>query len=153
MRIENWAPAQITAEIEKTAMDRLEQAGEIIADRARALCPVDTGALKKSIRVRRLKGDPKLDVRIYAGNRVEGGSMKKGAARGAFYAHMVEYGTVKMPAKPFLRPALNGSKGQIMSAMEGEGGGASGGWGDVMNWKPDPGRSAFLDAFEAGLRK
>jgi hypothetical protein len=31
---------------------------------------------------------------------------------------MVEKGTVKMKAKPFLRPALNASKGQIMSIME-----------------------------------
>jgi len=42
----------------------------------------------------------------------------KGAARGAFYAHIVEYGSVKMKAKPFLRPALNASKGGIMDKME-----------------------------------
>lgn len=109
MRIENWAPAQITAEIEKTAMDRLEKAGEIVAERARGLVPVNTGKLRDSIRVVRLKGDPKQNIRVYAGNREK---------NGAFYAHMVEYGTVKMPAKPFLRPALNASKGGIMDKME-----------------------------------
>ena len=56
-----------------------------------------------------MKGDPKQNIRAYAGNRLKGG---------AFYAHMVEKGTVKMKAKPFLRPALNASKGQIMSIME-----------------------------------
>ena len=114
-----WNPiGPITAAIEKKAMDRLEKAGEVVAERARGLVPVDTGALKASIRVVRLKGDPKQNIRVYAGNRVQGGSRMKGAARGAFYAHMVEYGTVKMPAKPFLRPALNASKGGIMDKME-----------------------------------
>lgn len=109
MKIKNWAPAQITAEVEKTAMDRLEKAGEIVADRARSLVPVRSGKLKATIRVVRLRGDAKQNIRVYAGNREKGG---------AFYAHMVEYGTVKMAAKPFLRPALNASKGGIMNKME-----------------------------------
>lgn len=108
MRID-WHPEQVTAEVEKTAMDRLEQAGEAVADRARGLVPVLSGKLKATIRVVRLKGDPKLNIRVYAGNREKGG---------AFYAHMVEYGTTKMKAKPFLRPALNASKGSIMEKME-----------------------------------
>ncbi len=90
-------------------MDRLEKAGEIIAADARRRVPVDTGRLKDSIRVTRLKGDPKQNIRVYAGNRLKGGP---------FYAHMVEYGTVKMRARPFLRPALNGSKAQIKQIME-----------------------------------
>ena len=103
-------------------MDGLEKACEQIADRARSLCPVDTGTLRDTIRVRRLSGDPYLDVRVYAGSRIEGGGSKKGAERGAFYAHMVEYGTVKMSKKPFLRPALNAVKGNIISIITNEGG-------------------------------
>jgi HK97 gp10 family phage protein len=108
-RVENWAPGKITAELEKTAMDRLYKAGEEVADIARRLVPVQTGKLRDSIRVTRLRGDPKLNIRVYAGSREKGG---------AFYAHMVEYGTVKMRAKPFLRPALNQLKGQIQEIME-----------------------------------
>jgi HK97 gp10 family phage protein len=118
MKVSNWHPEVITAEIEKRAMDRLEKAGGVVADRARQIVPVDTGALRNSIRVTRLKGDPKQNIRVYAGNRVKGGSMKKGAERGAFYAHMVEFGTVKMGARPFLRPALNASKNDIKSIVE-----------------------------------
>jgi len=84
-------------------------AGELVAARARGLVPVDSGKLKDSIRVTRLKGDPKQNIRVYAGNRNKGG---------AFYAHMVEYGTVKMKAKPFLRPALNESKSSIKNIVE-----------------------------------
>jgi len=109
MRVEGWSPGAITIEVEKRAMDRLEKAGEVVADRARQNVPVQTGTLKDSIRVTRLKGDPKLNIRVYAGNRKKGG---------AFYAHMVEYGTVKMRARPYLRPALNAAKGQIMNIME-----------------------------------
>ena len=112
MRVVDWHPETITAEIEKKAMDRLEAAANVVRDRARQKVKVDTGALRNSLRVRRLKGDPKLDVRVYAGNR------KKRVEGGAFYAHMVEFGTVKMPAKPFLRPALNECKGQIRGIVQ-----------------------------------
>lgn len=134
MKVE-WHPEEVTAEIEKKAMDRLEMCGDIVAEKAQAKFPLgkpedlpnrktkkpwksmDTGTLRDTIRVVRLYGDPKLDVRVYAGNRVKGGSMKKGAERGAFYAHMVEFGTVKMAARPFLRPALNSSKSEIKIIM------------------------------------
>lgn len=120
--LKDWAPAIITAKFEKLAMDGVEKAMEQVADRARNLVPVDTGTLKSTIRVRRLKGDPFLDVRVYAGSRVKGGGSEKGAARGAFYAHMVEYGTVKLSARPFLRPALDAVKGKIISIITNEGG-------------------------------
>jgi HK97 gp10 family phage protein len=111
MRVKDWAPEQITVEVEKKAMDKLEQAGEIVAGIAKLLCPVDTGKLKDTIRVVRLKGDPKQNIRVYAGNRIKGG---------AFYAHMVEYGTVKMKAKPFLRPAFNSAKAKIKAMLGAE---------------------------------
>jgi HK97 gp10 family phage protein len=110
MKVE-WHPEELTAAVEKHMMDRLEVAGERIAIRARQLVPVASGKLKDTIRVVRLKGDPKQNIRVYAGNRIKGG---------AFYAGFVEYGTVKMKAKPYLRPALNGIKGQIESIIGGE---------------------------------
>ena len=108
MKIKDWVPEQITAEIEKKAMDRLEKAGEVVAAKARRSVPVRSGKLRDTIRVTRLKDDPKLNIRVYAGNRIKGG---------AFYAHMVEYGTVKMKPRPFLRPALNSSKAEIMAIL------------------------------------
>jgi HK97 gp10 family phage protein len=110
MKVE-WNPGAITAEIEKHVMDRLEVAGERIAARARQLVPVASGKLKDTIRVTRLKGDPKQNIRVYAGNRIKDG---------AFYAGFIEYGTVNMKAKPFLRPALNEIKGQIESIIGGK---------------------------------
>lgn len=127
MRVVNWAPEKITAEVEKKAMDRLEKAGEVVAAKARQKfplgappptvsrkskkpwMPMSKGDLEKSIRVKRLPGDPKLNIRVYAGGRWKGAP---------FYAHMIEFGTAKMGARPFLRPALNSSKSSIKSIME-----------------------------------
>ena len=36
----------------------------------------------------------------------------------AFYAHMVEYGTVKKSAKPFLRSALKKNKNKTKKTIE-----------------------------------
>jgi TP901-1 ORF40-like protein. len=122
MKVE-WNPGAITQEIETAAMDRLEEVANRVAEKARAYCPVGQisrpqrpgskswtervpGTLKSSIRVRRLKGDPKLDVRVYAGN------------ERAYYSRFVERGTVKMKAKPFLRPAMNGASSAAAGLME-----------------------------------
>jgi HK97 gp10 family phage protein len=127
VRVENWNPEKITAEIEKKAMDRLERAAGIVAASARQKVPFGEGrppyksgkawteripgTLQASIRVVRLKGDPKLNIRVYAGAR-------QSDKLTAYYAHMVEMGTVKMRARPFLRPALNENKASIKNIME-----------------------------------
>jgi hypothetical protein len=63
-------------------MDRIAELGEKVAERARQICPVGVdvpkgtgkwsgrraGALRDTIRMTRLKGDPKLNIRVYAGN-------------------------------------------------------------------------------------
>ena len=108
MRVSNWNPKRFDGEIITAGMDRLEKAAEVIASGARQRVPVASGKLKNSIRVTRLKDDPRRNIRIYAGNRKKDGP---------YYAHMVEYGTVKMKAKPFLRPALNAAKPQIQSIL------------------------------------
>lgn len=35
------------------------------------------------------------------------------------YSHLVEYGTSHSPAKPFIRPAIDASKDQVLTAMAG----------------------------------
>jgi len=110
MRVNSWNPQKFDGEIMKAGMDKLERCAEVVADAARKRVPVASGKLKATIRVTRLKGDPRRNVRVYAGNRIKDG---------AFYAHMVEYGTVKMRAKPYMRPALNTSKGAIQGILRG----------------------------------
>jgi len=93
-----------------------------IAKEARALAPLDTGLLKKSIKVRKYKGkDPENKVRylVVATSKVSGSSSFDSALAGAgkikwsataYYAHMQEFGTSKMKAQPFMTPAFE-SKG------------------------------------------
>jgi HK97 gp10 family phage protein len=116
MRVQGWYPneKEITELIENEAMNRLERAGHLVAESARAMVPVRTGKLKSTIRVVRLKGDPKQNIRVYAGSRKKDSS----GDLGAYYAHMIENGTIKSPARPFLRPALNKNRGGIMGMME-----------------------------------
>ena len=62
------------------------EAAKLIAQRARARAPVRTGRLRSSIKA--------IQERVEAQ---------------AFYAKFVEYGTRKMKAQPFLRPAVSES--------------------------------------------
>lgn len=127
----------VSDKIEKELMDRLEHAGEMVADKARQLCPVGTtrrpaykngqpwtarepGTLRGSIRVTRLKGDPNLDVRVYAGAR--------GKTNDGFYAGWVEYGSIHNVKKPFLRPAAH-EVGSNIEAIMASGGDVTEGMG------------------------
>lgn len=125
MRVENWNPNVMDETFENVAMERLVEAANVVAEKARQNCPVgtesrpiyktgryagqpwtarDKGQLKKSIRVVQKKsksGKPlsrKKNVRVYAGHFL------------AYYAKIVEFNQ-----KAFLRPALNSSIPEIKS--------------------------------------
>lgn len=73
----------------------LDATANKIADNARRFVPIDTGALKASIRV--LSFGQK-DTRY----------VTAGGAAGVDYAAFVEFGTSKMEAQPYMRPAIDG---------------------------------------------
>jgi HK97 gp10 family phage protein len=73
---------------------------EPILDAAKNLAPVDTGLLRsslKAIKERARKSSHLVRVQTEDGD-------YKGEA---FYASFHEYGTKKMPARPFMRPAFD----------------------------------------------
>ena len=79
----------------------------------KAKVPVFTGNLKKSIGAFSLKhgkGRNRSTVAIAVGARTSG--KFKG-----YHAHLVEFGTVKMKARPFLRPAFDRHKGRWFRAV------------------------------------
>lgn len=100
----------------KNVMRRvLRKAGQPVADRARELAPVDEGDLRDSIVVstklskaqrqkRRKSG--KNDVEIFVG------------AGAKPHAHLQEFGTSFHPAKPFLRPAWDQLKRQVLDGIK-----------------------------------
>jgi len=77
-----------------------------VIEAARQKVPVDTGLLRDSIRVT-AKQPKRGDTSIVVGLRIAagGGGGKRESA--AWRWHFVELGTAKLPARPFLRPALD----------------------------------------------
>ena len=79
-------------------MGALQIAAQIVLDVAQGLCPVDTGNLRDSAFMQALTGD------VYFGFNAE-------------YASYVEFGTYKMEAQPYLRPAIDGTQGAVAQAL------------------------------------
>lgn len=70
------------------------------------------GNLRRSIKKRIGKrGDDRINAVIYVGPSLKG--KNKG-----WYGHFLEGGTDKMPARPFMQPAYNQTKGQITKDAE-----------------------------------
>lgn len=106
---------RIGPEFEKKIAKSAVRAGaNVIAKEARLLAPDESGTLKRSIKVvarSKRVGDAVASVVTRSG--------KRWTARGmnAWYAGMVEFGTEKRPATPFLRPALDGKGAEAVKAM------------------------------------
>jgi HK97 gp10 family phage protein len=91
---------------------------QIVKEAAIKNAPVLTGNLKKNIILKRntktnLTSEFLVTVR-------QGKRTKKQIAQGlgdAFYAKFLEYGTVKTPAQPFLRPAFDNNKEVAANAI------------------------------------
>jgi len=93
----------------------------VIRDSAKQKVAVDTGNLKKNIIVKRLpKGESPLTSEHIVTVR-QGKLTKKQKAAGlgdAFYGRFIEYGTAKMPARPFIRPAFDENKEKAVQAIK-----------------------------------
>ncbi len=85
---------------------------------------VETGSLHDSVIVKRLgKGDTNLTSEHIVTVRGRGKVIKKGKNKGqrqtsAPHAHFVEFGTVNMPAEPFLGPAFTQHKEAAVTAIK-----------------------------------
>ena len=104
-----------------SAMDKaiekaLVTAGVILERQAVALTPVDTGRLRGSITYRTQRKESRLDAPATAKDQVSRPARKWTLHVGTNveYAPHLEYGTVKMGAQPYLRPALNAEKNNIL---------------------------------------
>ncbi|WP_296969171.1 HK97-gp10 family putative phage morphogenesis protein [Tepidanaerobacter sp. EBM-38] len=84
----------------------LREAGEVVREAIKQEAPRKTGTLKKSIEVSRVKNK---DGAKY----VEVGPGKEG-----WYGKFLEFGTVKMKAKPFMAPGYEKSKEKAMEEIE-----------------------------------
>ncbi len=104
--------AALKAELERIKGNMRIRAGlavrstAIVAEaEAQARCPVDTGALRGSIRAEKDPKDPFTWYLVAGNDEVD-------------YADFVEYGTVKMAARPFLAPAADIAREALRRDLE-----------------------------------
>lgn len=93
----NRIPALI-AFVETQSRAAVKASADRIAEKARQLAPVDTGALRGSIEAVSVTTGKSAEVRV-----------------GVPYAAYVEYGTYKMAAQPFLSPAVEQEKERFIA--------------------------------------
>jgi HK97 gp10 family phage protein len=87
----------------------------VIRNEARLKAPKDTGEMVRDIMIKRAKeikgsGDVTYQVFVRTGKKSRLAGKKRNVARDSFYWRFVEFGTSKMSAKPFMRPAFDTQK-------------------------------------------
>lgn len=92
--------AQLAEKINSQLSSALLAGAEAVAERARGLCPVDTGRLRASISTSQEGKSARVSV-------------------GEEYGIYVELGTYKSAAQPFLVPSLAAAESEILSAVSG----------------------------------
>ena len=90
----------------KVVAGALRSGATVIRREARRLAPVDTGLLRKSLIIKRPKGPAARRNVVLIGT-----------SRKAPHGHLFEFGTVRMAARPFLRPAIEGKHGEALARM------------------------------------
>lgn len=86
-----------------TIEDALSDGAEVVRDAIAANAPRNTGRLAGSIAISK-QGREKYSVRI-------------GPTISGFYGRFIEYGTSRMGAQPFMRPAFDSVRPQVQTAI------------------------------------
>ena len=100
-----WHGDKLIKEVGLKCFQTMEKACLLVERDAKRMCPVDTGRLRASLSHEIERSKDGTVGRV--GTNVE-------------YGVYVEYGTRKMSAKPYLRPALENNKGKIKRLLGGK---------------------------------
>lgn len=116
---------------QKVVVGATRKATSVIAKEAKANVPERTGLLKKSIGVAKAKkkDTPHNHVKFFVVPKskilfskkvdlADGSTGKLKVQANAYYAHMIEFGTVNMVAQPFLRPAMESKADESVKAFQ-----------------------------------
>lgn len=90
--------SQLPIKLKRQLATAIAVEADRLADAIKAAAPVDTGALRDSVTVRRTKRDLTLEVTAGGDETIHG---ERGPDGEADYALFVEYGTRKKAARPF----------------------------------------------------
>lgn len=102
--------------LDPAAIKAVKKVAKDIRDDAKTLCPVDTGSLRKSIRVGAYAKPARHthSVRVTAGGHVTNPKSR----RKVDYASHVEYGTSRQTPQPYLRPAIKKHRKVLAKAIK-----------------------------------
>lgn len=115
---------------QKVVVGATRAGATVIAKEAKRLAPVDTGLLKMSIGVAKAKKKdtpehhakfyvvPKSTFKKTIKAKVGGENAKLKVKTKAYHAHFLEFGTSKMAAQPFLRPAVMNTEKEAVDAFK-----------------------------------
>lgn len=107
----------------KVARQATAAGAKIVRDQVRVNAPKDTGNLAAAVVMKRITNSSlsaEYVVAVRKGKRTDVANAKSGQGKlgkDAYYAHMVEFGTVKMSAQPFIRPAFESQKNAAVDAI------------------------------------
>ena len=104
----SWKPEQLKRELQARLMANGPAVGTFVAERAKQLAPRRTGALVGEITFVVTRAGQDVEIIV--------GVPKSGRA---FYARFQEWGTRKMAAHPFLRPAVEHNAAEIVRLLTG----------------------------------
>ena len=104
----NSLPDKLENKIIRAAV---RKGANVVRDKARQNVPKDTGNLQKSIITSGAKVSGKIAFRVSLKQR------KTKNSKDPYYGRFVEFGTSKMPAKPFMRPALDESENEVLDVV------------------------------------
>ena len=108
---------ELSAKLQRAALRKtVSKAARPVRKEMKRLVPKDTRATQKGIGI---------SVSVKSAGNVEAsiGVRRKAKGRPASTVHLIEKGTIHQPAQPFMRPALDNKKGEVVKIFTSELGG------------------------------
>lgn len=100
---------QMGANVGRLENKALKNAAEPVLEDAKENVPVRTGKLKKGLKITNVKKKEGMKYILVGVDRGDNSEV--------FYGKFIEFGTSKMPARPFLQPAYEKNKNTIRKAI------------------------------------
>ncbi|QXE85968.1 HK97 gp10 family phage protein [Geomonas nitrogeniifigens] len=104
----------------KNVLTRALRAGAaVFRDEAKRIAPKDTGEMARDIMLKKPRKGNGLEYQVYvrSGKKSRMAGKKRNVDRDSFYWRFVEFGTAKMAAKPFMRPAFEAKRQEAIEKV------------------------------------
>ncbi len=114
----DWKFAQLGYAVQKKLVkSSLMFGAEIVKSRADELAPKDSGRLSSTLNIVPIKTSKKngIGFKVETGTRTD---LEIPADATGYYPITQEFGSSKTPAKPYIRPATEQSRSEVLSLME-----------------------------------